>query len=320
MELLQREMSFESCADDERIFVRIVEPVDREDVKAVLQIAHGMAEHSLLYMDFARYMASKGFAVAVNDHLGHGKSVSKGGSYGYFGEGGYQNLLTDMHKLHDIMHRDYPYVPYLLLGHSMGSFLSRAYSVLYPNDLSGVAYLGTCGSQRKSMLAGQRTFAEARIKKLGPKAHDAIFAKLSTGRFNQAFAPNRTANDWLSRDEAEVDRYTNDPLCGFDLTISGYRDILDLQALIGTAKWFRAVPHIPILLMAGEQDPVGNNGKGVRQVAHRLVKTGHDVHLVLYPEARHVVLCESNKQQVYEDICGFMEAAIRQTKAEENAS
>ena len=126
MELLQREMSFESHADGERIFVRIVEPADRTTAKGVLQIAHGMAEHSLLYMDFATYVASNGFAVAINDHLGHGKSVSTGGSYGYFGENGCENLLQDMHKLYEIMRHDYPDIPYLLLGHSMGSFLLEA--------------------------------------------------------------------------------------------------------------------------------------------------------------------------------------------------
>ena len=126
MDLLQKEIAFDSCACEERIFVRVIEPADRGAVRGVLQIAHGMAEHGQLYMDFARFLAQAGFAVAVNDHLGHGKSVSKGGSFGYFGEGGARNLVRDMHKLHEMMRAEYPELPYFLMGHSMGSFLARS--------------------------------------------------------------------------------------------------------------------------------------------------------------------------------------------------
>ena len=311
MELLQREMSFESHADGERIFVRIVEPADRTAAKGVLQIAHGMAEHSLLYVDFATFMASNGFVVAINDHLGHGKSVSTGGSYGYFGENGCENLLQDMHKLYTTMRRDYPAIPYLLLGHSMGSFLTRAYSARYGNELSAVAYLDTCGPIQRSLLTGRRTFAEAKLRKFGPKAHDAAFARHSTDRFNRAFAPNRTKYDWLSRDNQFIDQYQNDPLCGFDLTVSGYCVILQLQEQISSPQWYRSVPrNIPILLMSGERDPLGNFGKGIRQLAQRLVRTGHDVQLILYPEARHALLGETNRQEVYQDLLQFCQSVV----------
>lgn len=311
MELLQKEMSFESSADSERIFVRIVEPANRSNTRGVLQIAHGMAEHSLLYMDFATYMASNGFAVAINDHLGHGKSVSPGGSYGYFGENGSENLLHDMHKLHITMRRDYPDLPYILLGHSMGSFLARAYSARYGEELTAVAYLDTCGPIQKRILMGRRTLAESKQKKFGPKAHDPIFARHSIERYNRAFAPNRTKSDWLSRDVDYVDRFSSDPLCGFDLTISGYYDMIRLQEQISSPTWYCSVPKsVPILLMSGEKDPLGNFGKGIRQLAQRLVRTGHDVQMVLYPEARHAILWETNRQEVYLDILSFCESAV----------
>lgn len=313
MDILQREMSFDSCLGDERIFVRILEPADHCNAKAVLQIAHGMAEHSLLYVDFAKQIASKGYAVVMNDHLGHGKSVASGSAYGYFGEGGCRNLIRDMHKLYEIVRQDYPDIPYFLLGHSMGSFLARSYTAQFGKELSGAIYIGTCGDAGAAVYTAEKLLANAIIKKKGPKSHDPLFARLSTQQYNKAFRPARTPNDWISRDAAQVDIYTNDPLCGFDLTVSGYRDIVYLQAEVSSGDWFKKVPDIPILILSGDCDPVGNFGKGVKKVAERLEKTGHTVRLVLYPQARHAILTETNKDEVYEEILNFLESAIQKS-------
>lgn len=310
MDILQREMSYESCLNGERIFARVFQPADSCRVKAILQIAHGMAEHSLLYVDFARQVASQGYVVAVNDHLGHGKSVSAGGSYGYFGDGGCRNLVCDMHKLNSIIRKDYPEVPCFLLGHSMGSFLARSYAAQYGAQLSGLILVGTCGNAGKAVYKAEKLLAEHILKKKGARGHDPIFAKLSTKKYNKAFPPCRTPNDWISRDTRQVDLYTNDPLCGFDLTVSGYRDIICLQEEINSRQGYKKIPDIPILIVSGDRDPVGGFGKGVRRFAEKMNKTGHRVKVVLYPGARHAILTETNSSEVYEEIMNFLSSAV----------
>ena len=126
MEIKTREFTFDASEGHGKIFVRLFEPEKREAARAVVQIAHGMAEHSLRYRDFARYLAQQGFVVSVHDHMGHGKSVSQGDAYGYFGENGYQTLVNDMHRLHDLLVKEYAPLPYVMMGHSMGSFLTRS--------------------------------------------------------------------------------------------------------------------------------------------------------------------------------------------------
>ncbi|HEX2985762.1 MAG TPA: alpha/beta hydrolase [Caproiciproducens sp.] len=312
MDIVQREMSFESCCKGERIFVRISEPSDRRNAKGILQISHGMAEHSLLYTDFMKYIASRGYIVAANDHLGHGQSVSSGGTYGYFGEGGCRNLILDMQKLQTIMRQDYPDLPYILLGHSMGSFLARSYTAWFGSELDGVIYIGTCGSDGKAVYIAEKLLANALAKRKGEKGHHPIFAKLSTQNYNKAFQPARTPNDWISRDTRQVDLYTNDKLCGFDMTVSGYRDIVCLQEEINSGKWYREVPDIPILILSGDRDPVGKFGKGVKQVAEKLRKTGHNVRLVLYPQARHAILTETNSEEVFREILDFLSSVTKE--------
>ena len=308
MDLLQKELSFDSCAGEERIFAREIAPAGGK-VRGVLQIAHGMAEHSQLYLPFADWLAREGFAVAINDHLGHGRSVSKGGAFGYFGPGGAQNLVRDMRKLAFLVREEYPDAPYFLMGHSMGSFLARSYAAQFGGELAGAVFMGTCGPQNRAVMAAERRLADKLVDKLGPKAHHPLFARLSTGRFNKAFAPNRTASDWVTRDVQEVDRYVADPLCGFDLTVSGYRDVVYLQSEVTSEQWLRRVPKsLPILLISGDQDPLGDFGKGVRRLSSRLEATGHQVKTILYPGARHALITETNRSEVFRDILAFLEA------------
>lgn len=211
-----------------------------------------------------------------------------------------------MKKLSTILQQEHPGLPLILLGHSMGSFLTRAYLARFGSELAAAVILGTGEIPNRMMWKSQCVLAEQIVRKKGPRGHDPLFARLSTQRFNKAFAPNRTPNDWLSRDEKEVDRYTSDPLCGFDLTASAYRDILLLQGEIAGKQWAEKVPKLPLLVLSGDKDPVGDFGKGVERVVKNLQETGHSVEWKLYPEARHVLLCETNRAQVFHDIEKFI--------------
>lgn len=306
MELTTKEITYDASSGEGRIFARAFAPKDKSTVKGILQIAHGMAEHSLRYASFAQFLVSKGFVVCINDHAGHGKSVIDEESYGYFGPGGYFNLVKDMDKLRRKIQEDFPNVPYMIMGHSMGSFLTRRYLSEYGEGVKGAVICGTSAGFSSPVMKAGLAYADKIVAKKGPKSHDDRLKNLTTGGYNHSFQPARTENDWLSRDEAQVDLYNQDPLCGFDFTVSGYRELVHLLFDVNKPQWFRSVPDLPILMVSGDQDPVGNFGKGVKKVYRRLVKTGHHVQLILYPGGRHEILNETNKEQVYHDIGEFL--------------
>lgn len=277
-----------------------------EDPCAAVQITHGMAEHVERYDAFARYLAAQGVLVYGQDHAGHGKSTPDA-ARGFFGvENGWDALLQDMRTLLDLTRRDYPAIPYVLFGHSMGSFLARAYAGRDGGDFEAFIFCGTAG--RNPMLGLAKWLARREIRRHGPDQPSELLNRLSFGAYNKAVGGSRTAFDWLSRDAAVVDRYVADEGCGFVFTAAGMRDLFDGLSEISSAQWAARVPDKPILLISGACDPVGGRGgKGVKQVAGWLRQTGHTVECKLYPEARHEVLNELNREEVYGDIALFLE-------------
>lgn len=278
---------------------------------AILQIAHGMAEHIERYHDFASFMAENGVLVAANDHAGHGKSVGKEQILGYFGkQNGWDHVLQDVQTLHDLIVERYPAVPYILMGHSMGSFLARTYASRSGKGFAAFIFSGTSG--KNPAVSVGKLVAKLEIRRNGEAKPSHMLHNMSVGGYNKAFAPARTGSDWLSRVEEQVDKYENDPLCGFEFTAEGMLDIFSGLEEISSEKWAALVPDIPILLMSGDHDPVGGNGKGVRQVYDWLKRTGHGhVTLRLYPDGRHEMLNESNYQEVYDDVLAFVRAAAQ---------
>lgn len=278
---------------------------DGGSVRAVLQICHGVAEHIARYDAFARYLNSLGIAVVGHDHLGHGLSLPEGGTPVYFGESNTWNtVVDDIYVLHQRIRLWYPDVPLCIMGHSMGSFLTRTYLIRYPGTVKAAVIMGT-GWQPKAVIAGGMAVAKAVGAVVGENGTSDLVTNLAFGAYNKLFAPNRTSCDWLSADEGNVDAYMADPLCGADATVGLFRQMLSGIRFNQKLSNLRQMdPRIPVLFVAGEKDPVGDCGNGVRRTYQEFRRAGvQDCTLKLYPGLRHEILNEkAQQQQIFEDI------------------
>ena len=277
------------------------------EVKApvcIMQIVHGMAEYIDRYDEFARYMADKGILVVGDDHLGHGKSVAPGEPYGYFcKEDAPTVLVRDEHRLKKIMQKRYEGVPYIILGHSMGSFITRNYLLRYGAGIDGVIIVGT-GMQPKVVLRFGIALSSLVGALLGEKHVSRFIDKMSFGVYNKRIASPKTSFDWLSRNEDNVRRYLDDPMCGFIFTANGFQTLFKLiYNLHDEAKLKQMPKNLPVFFLAGEDDPVGNYGRDVKQVCESFKELGmENVQMKLYPKDRHEILNEVDREDIYGDI------------------
>ena len=286
-----------------------------EDVTpvAVLQIVHGVAEYVGRYDDFARFLNRRGIIVVGHDHLGHGLSLPEGGTPVYFGDGNTWNTpVDDIYVLHTKLKEQYPHLPLLLMGHSMGSFLSRTYLIRYPGTVKAAILMGT-GWQSAAALTGGLAMA-GMLKRRNAAATNDTVTELAFGAYNKTFKPNRTDYDWLSADEENVDAYMADPLCGQDATVGLFYEMLNgIRFNQRRGNLERMDKTMPILLISGEDDPVGGMGAGVRQTYAEFKRTGiTDCTLKLYPGLRHELLNEkAHRDEVYQDIWSWMEEKLK---------
>lgn len=308
--MVRNEFTFPSA--DGRTAIHAVEWLPEGDVRAVLQISHGVAEYILRYEPFAEYLTARGFAVAGHDHLGHGGSVAEGAARLYFGpRGSWSWVVDDLYTRRQLAGKRFPGVPCFLLGHSMGSFLARTYLIRYPGTVDGAVLMGT-GQQSPALIAGGRAVAAAESARIGEDRASPLVEKLAFGAYNKRFAPNRTANDWLSVSTENVDRYLADPLCGGTPTSGLFREMLGGLTFIAKPENLKRMNlNTPVLFISGEMDPVGDCGRGVKKAFRSFQKAGvRDVSLQLYPELRHEILCEDCRETVYGDIFQWLEARI----------
>ncbi len=292
MSYLKKEFTFPSVSGLADIHCASYIPESGE-VRAVLQIAHGMAEHLERYENFARVLAENGIALYINDHLGHGKSVKNDSELGYFGaKDGWKNFVEDCHELTKIAKGENPGKPYIFFGHSMGSFVARAYCLKYSAEIDGAVYCGTAGP---NPAAGAGIILTKLVTKLkGDHYRSKVIDKIGFGTYNSKFE-GRTPFDWLSRDNFEVDKYIADKYCGFLFTAPGYGDLFALLSFVSSKQWFEGLSkELPVLVISGAMDPVGNYSKGIDQVCDMLKAAGKtNVKKILYKDARHEILNES---------------------------
>ncbi len=306
----KKAFSFASSSGLSDIYACKYTPADGITPKAVIQIAHGMAEHHERYEDFIEFLTTNGFIVYINDHLGHGKSVSDESELGFFGkENGYLYLVEDMKNLTEIAKSENPELPVILFGHSMGSMLSRLYTEKYGSLLKGAVYCGTTGANPAASAGIAIIKAITKIK--GDHHRSGFINNLAFGTYNKKTA-KRTAFDWLTTVDSVVDKYIADPLCGFLFTTNGYRDLLTLMLVISRNDWYTSVPlDLPIYLIAGDEDPVGAYGKGVKAVYQGLVDTKHsDVSLKMFTGDRHEILNEKDKDDVYNSVVQWIDTIL----------
>lgn len=277
---------------------------DAEKPVCILQIVHGMAEYIDRYDEFAAYLADRGVLVVGDDHLGHGLSVHPGEPYGYFcKEDAPTVLVRDEHRLKKITQEQYPGIPYLILGHSMGSFITRNYLLRYGTGIDGAIIMGT-GMQPKPVLKLAIAISTLQGLLLGGKHVSRFVDQLAFGVYNKRIEHPATPFDWLSRNEENVRNYIEDPLCGFVFTANGFQTLFRLICQLHDKDRLRRMPHnLPVLFVSGTDDPVGDYGRAVEQVYRSFKESGmRNVQIKLYPGDRHELLNEVDREDVYGDI------------------
>lgn len=279
-----------------------------DEIKCVVQIVHGMAEHIDRYDDFAKYLAEKGMLVIGNDHLGHGKSVDNQAEYGYFCK---KDALTvvvrDVHRLKKIVQEENPGKPFFIIGHSMGSLILRNYLFRYGKGIDGAVLSGTASHPSVKIISGKLLLHLIALFK-GEKYRSKLADSLLNGNANARIADKRTEYDWLSTDEEVVDKYIADDACGFRFTINGFLTLIQSVDNLNKKKYLANMPkELPVLFLAGTDDPVGAYTDGVKRAYEQFQQMGmKHIQLKFYEGSRHEILNEKKKQEVYEDIYAFL--------------
>ena len=285
--------------------IHAIEWVPEGEINAILQICHGMAEHIDRYHEFAEFLAKHGYYVVGNDHLGHGKSVTGPEKLGFFHEkDGNACVIADIQQLRIRTEKNYPKVPYFMLGHSMGSFLVRQYLGLYSGGLSGAIIMGT-GEQSDIILGAGKLVCEMIALFKGWNYRSRFVNGFVVGGYEKKIGAG-----WLSKNLENIKRYEEDPLCGFMFTVNAYFHMFSGMLKMNYQEHHSKITKIlPLFFVAGKEDPVGNYGKGVEQVYKRYQKNGYrNVKIKLYENDRHEILNELDREVVFEDILNWLES------------
>lgn len=298
-----------SFLSDDGKSIHIYHWVPQAQAKACVLIAHGLGEHAARYEGFATALTGAGYEVWAPDHRGHGKTAAEGELGWLADKDGFKRVVKDMHGLAAHINAERPGKKLFLFGHSFGSFLSQGYISLHGEELSGCMLSGTAGKGGIVVPVGRLIAAIACLIK-GQKTPSPLMTEMSFGSYNKAFKPNRTEFDWLSRDNAEVDKYIADPLCGFQSTFGLFRDLLGGLAWIHSPATMASVPKtLPLYMFAGEMDPVGAASGTFDWLFERYRRLGiADLTKKLYPLARHETLNDTCRDEVISDLISWLKA------------
>jgi len=278
------------------------------DTVAVIQVFHGLGEHHSRYERFAGLATARGLAVVAHDHRGHGHHAEEQGHFA--DRGGWQKLTEDGLLVNDMIGDRYPGVPIVLLGHSMGSYIAQSFAMQHDYRLTALVLSASTWPNKAKLLPG-KILAYIESWRLGVRGRSALLDKLGFGDFNKPFAPARTELDWLSRDEAEVDAYINDPLCGGPYSCRLWIDLLGgLKAIASDRELCRIRSDLPVFLTGGAEDPVGGQ-KGITDLAMHYSKSGHTcVSTEIYAGGRHEMFNEVNRDEFSADVLNWIEKQL----------
>ena len=287
-----------SNADGLELSVLTVVP--EGEPKALVQLAHGMAEHKGRYLPFMEYLAGHGYACLINDHRGHGGSMRDPGDLGYFYDGGAEALVSDLHQLTLWFRGRFPGKKLFLFGHSMGSLAVRVYRQRWDGDIDGLVVCGSPGHNPATGVGLALNRMMTAFK--GERYISRMFVNMTTGSFNKGNPKSGSANAWLSTNQDNVWKYDADPLCGFPFTLNGYKALLTLMR--DAYKPVPAAhPDLPVHFLSGASDPCAPDEKGFNAAVQRVKDDGYrTVTAKLYPGMRHELLNHTNHMEVYEDL------------------
>ncbi len=280
--------------------------------RAMVQISHGMCEYFLRYEGFAEYLAAHGFLVFGHDHLGHGQTAQGPDGLGFtVSGGGAEHLVGDVHKLSLYMKSEHPDLPLILFGHSMGSFIAREVLARHGNDYTAAVICGTGGPETPA--GAGKLLASLMMVFRGERHRSKLLKSVAFAGYNKTFEKGCDPNAWLTRDADVVSRYNADPLCSYTFTLRAYHDLFTLVQWVSRRDWADRLPkNLPLLLVSGEDDPVGAWGRGVRAVEKRLRAADvEDLSCTLYPAMRHEILNETEHEAVWSDIRQWLEQKLR---------
>ncbi len=300
------EVTYPSKDGKHTVFAEIYSPKDK-DAKGIIQLAHGMADHVARYEELADFLTGEGYIFAGHHHLGHGKTAGSPEDLGFFADkGGVDLVIEDMHAFNLLLREKYPALPIVVMGHSMGSFITRLYVERHSEGLSGAIIHGTGG--KNPLIPLGKLITKIMIKIKGSRHRSKFITGLAFGSYNSKFPDSEGPSAWLTRELDLVYNQKNPEYSNFLFTLAGYRDLFEMLALCNRNDWFKNYPKdLPTLVISGDMDPVGNYGKGVIEVHAKLRNSGlTDLSLKMYEGARHELFKETNRYEVFDDMLAWI--------------